>query len=393
MQLNKKLQGVLLALAFVMLTAGCQRGAVPDYGGMSRDLDSLFEALFPADAPGAVVLVEKDGRIVYDRGFGLARLDSLRAPMSDSTVLCIASVSKQFAATAVLMLQERGLLSVNDTLTKYFPQYPDSIFGRITIAHLLSHTSGLPDSRPRTPEEWARYTSWHRGPFTDLDSFKRRALWEESCAFFETLDSVAFLPGEKYEYQNPTFQLLLPIIEQASGQDFDSWMADNIFRPAGMDRTAYFHEGYEPANMAHGYVRGENGWEEHDFGEANFFPTKADGALYTTALDFLSWEHALFGDSLMSADSRREAHTGRIQTDLPYTAYGYGFFIEEKPGLPRKVFHTGDNGGFLLYEGRFERDSLFYLVFAVQPHWPREATAEKMDSIFIAKGLLHKKAD
>ncbi|MDE6311498.1 MAG: beta-lactamase family protein [Muribaculaceae bacterium] len=386
----RKLLYISLTVILVALAAACDRSATPNFGGMTQALDSLFEPLFPADAPGAIVLVEKDGRIVYDRGFGLARLDSLRAPMTDSTVLCIASVSKQFAATAIMMLQERGLLSVNDTLTKYFPQYPDSIFGRITIAHLLSHTSGLPDARPRTPAEWQKYTAWHRGPFADLDSFKRCALWEESCAFFERLDSVAFLPGEKYEYQNPTFQLLLPIIEQTTGRDFDSWMAENIFGPAGMDRTAYFHEGYEPANMAHGYIFGRKGWEENDFGEANFFPTKSDGALYTTALDFLRWGHALYGNRLMSSESRREAHTSRITTDLPYTGYGYGFFIEERPGLPRKVFHTGDNGGFLLYEGRFETDSLFYLVFATHPEWPREATADKMDSIFIANGLLHK---
>lgn len=379
----------LIALLALVLAACAPAGKSPDLEAMASALDSLFEPMFPADAPGAVVLVEKDGRIVYDRGFGLARLDSLRAPMTDSTVMCIASVSKQFAAVGVLMLQERGLLSVEDTLSRYFQAYPDSIFGRITIAHLMSHTSGLPDSRPRTPEEWQKYTSWHNSPFATLDDYKRRALWQESCAYFERLDSVAFLPGERYEYQNPTFQLLTPIIEQVSGRGFEEWMDENIFRPAGMERTAYFHEGYEPANMAHGYVRGAGGeWEENDYGEANFFPTKADGALYTTALDFLKWDHALYGDRLMSADSRREAHTGRVQTDLPHTQYGYGFFIEEVPGLPRKIFHTGDNGGFLLYEGRFEADSLFYLVFATHPHWPREATAARMDSIFVKTGLL-----
>ncbi|MDE6277182.1 MAG: beta-lactamase family protein [Muribaculaceae bacterium] len=385
----KKIVYLILAVVAITLAAGCRRNA-----SLNGDLDRLFNSVFPADAPGAVVVIEKDGKIIYDKGFGLARLDGDRKiAMSDSTVVCIASVSKQFAAVAVMMLQERGLLSVNDTLTKYFPQYPDSIFGRITIAHLLSHTSGLPDARPRTAAEWEKYRSWHKGPYNDLDSFKRRALWEESCAFFERLDSVAFLPGERYEYQNPTFQLLLPIIEQTTGENFDAWMAENIFKPAGMTNTAYFHEGYEPANMAHGYIRNADGagWEEHDFGEANFFPTKADGALYTSALDFLRWDHALYGDRLMSARSREEAHTPRVSTDLPYASYGYGFFIEERPGMPRKVFHTGDNGGFLLHEGRYEDENLFYLVFAVQPDWDREATVEKLDRILLGHGLLKMK--
>lgn len=375
----------------LLIFAGCRRESGADIEAMTAGLDSLFAPMFPADAPGAVVLVEKAGRIVYDRGFGLARLDSLRTPMTDSTIMCIASVSKQFAATAILMLEEQGLLSVDDTLTKYFPQYPDSIFGRITIAHLLSHTSGLPDTRPRTPGQWAEYTSWHKSPFATLDDFKRYALWEESCAFFERLDSVAFRPGEAYEYQNPTFQLLLPIVEQATGKNFDLWMRDNIFAPAGMNSTSYWNPGMESPRLAHGYTRGEGGgWEECDYGEAFFFPTKADGALYTTARDFLRWDHALYGDSLMSSEARKKAHTPRILTDLPDTYYGYGFFIEEHPGWPRKVFHTGDNGGFLLYEGRFEADSLFYLVFATHPHWPREETAARMDSIFLSTGLIRK---
>lgn len=387
--MNRLIQYIAV-LCLALLGTGCVKSPEsPDFAAMTQGLDSIFEPMFPADAPGAVVLVKKGDSIVYDRGFGLARLDSLRAPMTDSTVLCIASVSKQFAAVGALMLQERGRLSLGDTLTRFFPQYTDSIFRRISIAHLLSHTSGLPDSRPRTPEEWKAYTAWHRSPFATLDDYKRFALWEESCAFFERLDSVAFLPGENYEYQNPTFQLLLPIIEQSTGEKFENWMAENIFVPAGMDCTAYFHPGYEPRNMAHGYIRNEaGGWEENDYGEANFFPTKADGALYTTALDFLKWDEALYGDRLMSAASRRDAHTGHIRTDLPYTEYGYGFFIEKRPGLPRKVFHTGDNGGFLLYEGRFEADSLFYLVFATHPHWPREATAGRMDSVFLSTGLI-----
>lgn len=366
---------------------------------VSAELDSLFSSLFKADEPGAAIVVVRGDSIVYNKGFGLARLDSL-TPISDRTMFNICSVSKQFSAMALLMLAGEGKLSLDDTVEKYFPDFRADFFKHITLRHLLSHTSGIPDARPRTEEEWKRYTAATKTRFNSLDDFKRFCEEDESCRYLETLDSLAFEPGTQYEYQNPTFQLMLMIVEQVTGERFDDWMRTHIFLPAGMEETTYFEpnkfiprmaHAYTPAEgeNIHNYFRSSDGrWEECDYGEANFFGTKADGGLYTTPLEFVKWDKALFGDLLISESMRKEAHSGKIATDIPDTDYGYGWFIEHRPDRPQKIYHTGDNGGFLIFEGRFPDKGLSYLVFANRPDWDREGTVEEMDRVFERNGWI-----
>ena len=355
---------------------------------VTAELDDLFTEKFPADGPGAQVIVVRGGHIVYDRGFGLADLET-RAPITDTTMFNICSVSKQFAAVALLKLAEEGKLSLDDSVAKYFPQFQAPFFQKITLRHLLSHTSGIPDARPRTEEQWERYRAENDSRFDNVKDFKLFCDESESCRYLEKLDTLNFEPGTQYEYMNPTFQLVLMIVEKVTGEDFDTWMHDNIFVPAGMTETVYFEPGRDIPAMAHGYSRGKDGqWQEDDYGECSFFQTKADGGIYTTAKDFLAWDKALYGDVVISAASRAQAHTGHIATDITYTQYGYGWFIERHPGRPQKIYHTGDNGGFLIFEGRFPEKDLFYLIFANQPHWERTETVAQVDRIFERNGWI-----
>ena len=345
------------------------------------DLDTLFSELFPAGGPGAQVIITKGGEIVYDKGFGVADIET-GAPITDSTMFNICSISKQFSAMALFILAEQGKLSLEDPVSKFFPQFKADFFNRITLAHLLSHTSGLPDCRPRTEKEWKKYREKNASIYDSVDDYKLYCEEEESCRYMETLDSLAFEPGTAYEYQNPTFQLILGIVEQVTGEKFDDWMRENIFLPSGMPGTVYFEPDRQIANMAHGYIKNKGEvWEEFDFGEDNFFGTKADGGIYTTALEFVNWDKALYGDVLISSEMRRQAHTGHIATDLPFTDYGYGWFIEHRPDCPLKIYHTGDNGGFYTYECRIPEKDIFYLIFANQFYWDRYDTADKVDKI------------
>ena len=369
---------------FFPLSAALLSAIVPACTGekVAAELDNLFSEKFPADSPGAQVIVVRGGHLVYDRGFGLADLET-RAPITDTTMFNICSVSKQFSAVALLKLAEEGKLSLDDNVAKYFPQFQAPFYQKITLRHLLSHTSGIPDARPRTEEQWERYRAENDSQFDCVEDFKLFSDDYESTRYLEKLDTLNFEPGTQYEYMNPTFQLVLMIVEQVTGQDFDTWMHENIFVPAGMPRTVYFEPGREIPAMAHGYSRGEDGqWEEDDYGECSFFRTKADGGIYTTALEFVNWDKAIFGDAIISAASRAEAHTSHIATDIPDTGYGYGWFLEHRAHQPRKVYHTGDNGGFHIFEGHFPEKDLFYLIFANQPHWDREATVEQVDKIF-----------
>lgn len=378
---------------------GCKNKQADDVCQVSNQLDSLFSELFKADEPGAAVVVVRGDSVVYNKGFGLARMDTL-VPISDRTTFNICSVSKQFSAVALCLLAEQGKLSLDDTVSKFFPEFEAEFFSRITLRHLMSHTSGIPDARPRNDKAWKEYTAKYKTAFDNVHDFKRFAAEDETTRFMLKLDQLDFEPGTQYDYQNPTFQLMLMIVEKATGEQFDEWMHRNIFLPAGMEQTCYYEPGKNIPNMAHayvpaegenkyGYFRSEDGrWEECDYGEATFFGTKADGGIYTTPLEFLKWDKALYSDKVMSQAMRNEAHTPRIATDIPETDYGYGWFIEHRTDRPRKIYHTGDNGGFLIFEGRFPEKDLFYLVFANRPDWNRTETVEKMDQIFAAQGWI-----
>lgn len=367
---------ILLLMAVVTAMAGC---ATDRTARLSAELDGIFQPLFPEDGPGAAVLVVKDGCLVYDRCFGLADLET-KAPVTDSTMFNICSVSKQFSAVALLKLAGEGKLSLSDPVSKYFPQWKAPFFRQITLAHLLSHSSGIPDARPRTAAQWEAYRKLHDSAFANVEDFKHFCQEDESLRYLDSLDSLNFEPGTAYEYMNPTFQMILPIVEQVTGERFDDWMQQHVFLPAGMAQTLYYSPDAVIPQMAHGYSRGDDGaWHEDDYGEANFFGTKADGGIYTSPLQFIAWDDALFHDRVLTPEQRQLAHSGKIATNIPDTDYGYGWFIEHRPDRPMKIYHTGDNGGFLIFEGRFPSRDLFYLIFATHPHWDRPATVEKVD--------------
>ncbi|MDE5573325.1 MAG: beta-lactamase family protein, partial [Muribaculaceae bacterium] len=293
---------------------------VPEFSSnIESQIDNIFTEKFPASQPGACVIIVKDGKICYDKGFGLAEIET-STPITDITSFNICSVSKQFTSTGILLLVQQGKLSVDDTVSKYFPNLKAPFYKDITISHLLSHTSGLPDWRPRTPEEWETYISKHPTRFKTLREFKLYCEEDESLRYLESLEKTVFKPGMAYEYQNPTYQLLGQIIEKVTGKSFDEWMNQYIFRPAEMESTCYFEPDKVIKNKARAYSQDKNGvWQYDDYGYANFFGTKADGGMYVTPLDFVKWDQALFNDKILSREMRQLAHTSKIKTDLPYT--------------------------------------------------------------------------
>ncbi len=336
-------------------------------------IDSLFNSLYPPNEPGAAVLVLKGDSIIFSKGYGIADMKNM-TPIDANTFFNIASVSKQFSGVAIMMLSQEGKLSLDDSVKKWFPHFKADFFNKITIRHLLSHTSGIPDSRDRSDR-----------------IFVTTATDEASYSYLENLDTLNFEPGSSYEYMNPTFQLMYTIIEKASGISFDQFMKEKIFIPSGMNESTYFEADKVIPRMAHGYLFDSitNRYNEFDYGEESFFATKADGGLYTSVNEFVKWEMALRDNKLITESAKIEAHTPKIKIpEIPYTSYGYGWFIEEKPGFPTKIFHTGDNGGFQIYAGRFPEQKILYLIFSNRNDRDRELSASKTDSIMKEAGWL-----
>ena len=224
---------------------------------MTRRIDEVFGAVYNnPDEPGAAVLIMQAGDTLYSRCLGVADMET-KAPVTFATNFCIASVSKQFSAVALLQLAEQGILSLDDPLSKFFPEFQAPFFNDITLHNIMSHTSGIPDARSRGDRNFVLYS-------TDV----------ESVGYMKTLDHLNFQPGTQYEYINPTFQLIYQIVERATGIPFETYMHENVFGKAGMQTCRYYEPDRNIACMAHGYERDDKGvWQEYDYGEESFFAT------------------------------------------------------------------------------------------------------------------------
>ncbi len=345
-------------IAVLLLSFTAAHGNDMNNSEMAQRIDEVFGAVYnnPAE-PGAAVLIMQGNDTIYSRCFGLADMET-KSPVTFATNFCIASVSKQFSAVALLQLAEQGLLSLDDPLSKFFPEFRASFFQNITLRHIMSHTSGIPDARPRTDRNFVLYS-------TDVTSVQ----------YMCTLDRLNFEPGTQYEYINPTFQLIYQIVERTTGMPFETYMRQNVFGKAGMRNCCYFEPDRIISDMAHGYERAADGrWQEYDYGEESFFGTKADGALYCSINDFVNWERALRDNRVWSAASKRMAYTPWISIPAdaeygyqPHTGYGYGFFVQDCPQQPTHVYHLGDNGGFTIYAGKIPERDLIFLFFSTRP--------------------------
>ena len=339
---------------------------------MTKRIDSIFGAVYNnANEPGAAVLILQGNDTLYSRCFGVADMET-KAPVTFETNFCIASVSKQFSAVALLQLAEQGMLSLNDPLSKFFPEFQAPFFNDITLHHIMSHTSGIPDARPRSDRNFVLYSN-------DVTSV------QYMCA----LDHLNFEPGTQYEYINPTFQLIYQIVERTTGIPFEDYMQRSVFDRAEMQSCCYFEPDRDIPHMAHGYERNQGGiWEEYDYGEESFFGTKADGALYCSINDFVRWERALRDNHMWTAASKRLAYLPWIQIPAdaeygyqPHTGYGYGFFVQDVPGQPTHVYHLGDNGGFTIYAGKIPERDLIFLFFSTRPDIDRLAMVNKVYNV------------
>lgn len=380
----------LLLILLAMLTS-CSKN--PEKEAIEK-LDKLCTSLFPADEPGAAVLILKGDDIVFDKGYGIADIETKKA-IDGNTFFNIASVSKQFTAVAILQLAEKGLLSLEDPVSKYFPEYQADFWKDVKIKHLLAHSSGVPDARGGIPRE-----------------LKIKGDETLAMSYLPGLDHLNFEPGSAYEYINPTFVLCGAIVEKISKMPFTQYVTENIFRPAGMLQTLYFdpqHEDRIP-NMAHGYEyadvedmpeertadskpdNGPKNWYEYDYGEETFFATRPDGGIYSSTHEFALWERALRANKILEEAKRIDAQSPKtLVSDSPWsdyqnrpnTWYGYGWFIEPKTDTTKEViYHTGDNGGFKILAARYPEDNTLVLVFANRADWDRYEVMQQIEAIF-----------
>ena len=366
---------------------------------VTAPLDSLFSTIFDNEGPGAIVMVMRDDSLVYRHAFGYADMES-GIRISDSTLFNMSSASKIFSAVALLKLAEQDKIDLDDPLSKFFPEFPARFFDHITIRNILAHSTGLPDLRPRNNEEWDKYLTEHKSVFGFGDDYRLYGSDKEHMQVFVNLDSVDFEPGKHYQNNDPGYILVAPLIERVTGENFDNWMAENIFKPAGMNDAFYRNAGERTPAMAHAYrlydpecpsgsFRSKDGrWEEYDYGEAEFFLTKADRGVYSSARDFMKWNTALYNGKLISDSSLIAIRTPHTPTDIEYVSFGLGGAVRCDPRYPVKAYHMNCNGGFSIVEGTWPEARISYLVYSNCNDWNRRAVTNTIDSIFKAKNWL-----
>jgi CubicO group peptidase (beta-lactamase class C family) len=303
---------------------------LPAYSqNLDATFDKLFEESFKPDGPGAAVLVAQKDRIIYHKAFGMANLE-LGVPLRPDHVFRIGSVSKQFTAAAILQLMEQGKLSLDDDLTKFIPDYP-TLGRKITVEHLLTHTSGIKsytDMKVWTPEVQRKDFT----PAALIDFFKNQPM--------------DFEPGTKYQYNNSGYFLLGYIIEKVSGVSYGAYISEHIFKPLGMHNSYYGDVEPLIRNRAAGYSRSGAGDAYTNAAFLSMTQPYAAGSLMSTVEDLYTWTKALHSGKVIRPESFKKAITPYILPDGSSTHYGYGLQMGNLFGSPT-VEHGGGIHGFL----------------------------------------------
>ena len=318
-----KLCSALCAL-FLLFTAS----VTAQDAALQAQFDQLLQAQYPADGPGAAVLVTKKGQVIYQRAIGMADLE-LDVPLKTDHVFRIGSVTKQFTAAAILLLTEQGKLSLQDEITKFIPDYP-TLGKTITVTHLLNHTSGIKSYTGM--EEWDDMT--RRKDFTPaalVDFFKNQPM--------------DFEPGTKYKYNNSAYVLLGFIIEKVSGKSYASFIDEAFFKPLGMRHSYYGDVKPLIKNRANGYTEAEpSGFANADY--LSMTQPYAAGSIMSTVEDLTTWTLAVHNGKVLQPESLKKAFTPNILPDGTNTYYGFGWNIKNMMGSP-SIEHGGGINGFL----------------------------------------------
>ncbi|HPI96722.1 MAG TPA: serine hydrolase, partial [Gammaproteobacteria bacterium] len=309
-----------------------------------HEFDSLMSEVFKQDGPGAVALVMKDDKVLYRKAFGMANLE-LEVKMKPDHIFRIGSITKQFTASAILKLRDEGKLSLDDEITEYIEDYPTD-GNKITIKHLLTHTSGIKSYTDM--EEWdGEVRKRDFTPLELIDYFKNQPM--------------NFNPGEQWKYNNSGYVLLGYIIEVVSGMSYSEYIENNIFKPLGMSHSLYGSTSKIIKNRASGYDKREDNYINADF--LSMTQPYAAGSLLSTVDDLYIWYKAVMEDKVISESSRKEAHTPFKLNDGSETSYGYGWSIGNIQGSPM-ITHGGGINGFLTDSIYLPNEKVFVAVFS-----------------------------
>jgi len=343
---------LVATLAVTLQLAGAHE-VVAQQSSPARTIDTLMTALQGRGQFNGALIVASAGSVVYRNGFGDANA-ATGARFEPATVSCIASLSKQFTAMAIMLLAERRKLRYDDPISTILPELR-SYAQDVTIRHLLNHTSGIPD-------------------VGDLGIDRPTLTNGEVLAALTRQDPLASRPGATYRYSNTGYILLATIAERVTGQAFRDLLAKEIFGPLGMTRT-YVYDGTRPhrRDVAVAYDQ---------FGKPDPYTsnTTGDGGVFSSVDDLLKWDRALYDGSLLPASTLRMAFEPPLLAHGTKSTYGFGWNVRDDAGQTT-VWHTGRTGGYRAYIERRTGDKVSLIMLTNRGHTNRVAIARAIVNI------------
>jgi D-alanyl-D-alanine carboxypeptidase len=303
--------------------------------------DCVRNSMQKRHVPGVSIAIVHNGKVVRARGYGLANVE-LAVPATENTAYQLASVTKQFTATAIMMLVEEGKLSLDDHITQKLPDLP-AAWDAVTVRNLLNHTSGIKS-----------YTSTK-----DFNKTMRKDFGQRELLDLVTHEPMDFAPGEKWSYDNTGYFLLGMLIEKVTGKAYGEFLDERIFKPLGMSHTRVNDLQVIIPNRAHGYS-----WDGATLRNGEYVsPTQpfAAGALVSTVSDLIKWDAALTTDRLLKKSSLEQMWTATKLGNGETADYGFGWQVERVNGH-RLIGHGGGIPGFATFIARFVDDKLTVIV-------------------------------
>jgi len=313
---------------FVVLVAlALQPAAFAQEGDKAARIEEYLARANKVGQFNGAALVAENGKVIYKKGLGLANME-WNVPNDADTKFRLGSITKQFTSALILQLVEQGKLKLDGKLSDYLPDYRKDVGDKVTIHHLLTHTSGIPSytSQPKFFEEVSR------NPYTVVDFVKKYASGD-----------LEFEPGTKFRYNNSGYFLLGAIIEKIHGKSYEQVIKENIFDPLGMKNSGYDHHGTLLSKRASGYQKTPTGYINAPYLDMSL--PYAAGSLYSTVEDLYLWDQALYADKIVSAKSRELMYKPFLDN------YAYGWSITKVTLAQSKeaitsVAHSGGINGF-----------------------------------------------
>ncbi len=333
---------------------------------LAKELDQLFAANYPADGPGAAVLVEQNGKPLLRKAYGQADLE-LGVPLAADSIFRLGSITKQFTAVLVMQLIAEGKLSESDPITKFLPDFPAAQAQGVTIHHLVTHTSGVPS-------------------YTDLAEWPPRV--REDLTVQQILDMTQDKPrdfpsGTQWKYSNTGYIALGAILEKVEGKPYAKIVEERIFKPLGMSSSSYGEETRIIPRRAKGYAGGPGAYVNAPY--LSMTQPYAAGSLLSTVDDLARWNRALDGESVLPAPFRDRLWQPAKLTDGLNTRYAWGWGVWEYEGH-RVISHSGGIHGFVTDAVRVPGAGLFIAVLSNNPGAPKPPSNLTLEAMALLLG-------